>query len=258
LIEKPLRRESKSKQTRSLRRIKWSAVIALLMLGLVTIAGLMLLASGRAPKQLNEMKAKVAAIAPRSRAERARAFEEAVATVITEPFPGEASAFGGGTTTGGGVSRVQELDGTVRIGLDVVDLNLWLHERLGAWLSNQGQALPSGVDGWLTVDEQLLRLSASDESRLGGRPVTLSLEPLVDEDGLLHLRIQSVRVGRMPLPVSTVAERIAGLNAMLGRLTTGGGVVPLWPIDDRRSRRLLSIETTPTQIWIRMKAEKRQ
>lgn len=231
--------------------------IAMVLLVLLAIfLALTIAFASRTPMAVSLMKLQIETIPMVDQTARAESFERRITSAVNAPFPGETSVFEDSGSSGNGVSRVLGDDGSVKIGVDLIELNLWLQHRLEPWLNNQGIEVPEGLNGTVTASDGILRLSL-DGGLFGARVVTLGLIPEINEGGTFTLSLVDARIGRMPVPASVVQQKMAALDEHLASLLTADGLPAIIPVDARRARRATAVEIMTTQVWITLVAEER-
>lgn len=106
---------------------------------------------------------------------------------------------------------------TWRHELDAASASAWLSAKLPRWIDSRGFSWPDEMaEIQVEFREGSIKAGALiTTSDSGRRFVSLTLVPIVDEDGSLWLRAEGVRIGRLPLP-----GRLAGQWA--GRWTMDG------------------------------------
>lgn len=105
--------------------------------------------------------------------------------------------------------------------LKEADANAWLAARLEEWLLNRNERVvwPAAAGRpQVSFADGLVRLGFEVSATPGqkGRVITASLAPTIDKGGAMWLRLDSLALGRFPLPGSTVTE--AGGELLESRL----------------------------------------
>lgn len=101
--------------------------------------------------------------------------------------------------------------GTWTLVLKEAEANAWLAARLEEWLLNRHERVvwPAAAGRpQVSFADGLVRLGFEVSAKPGekGRVITVSLAPTIDQAGAMWLRLDSLALGRFPLPGSTVAE----------------------------------------------------
>ncbi|MEM8738788.1 MAG: hypothetical protein AAGG38_09975 [Planctomycetota bacterium] len=150
-------------------------------------------------------------------------------------------------------------DGVRKIRVYFDEANAWLALRMGAYLANQGVALPEAVGQvMLTQRDGALVLAFNYESSaLGSRVASVFFGFERGADGTLGAGVVSARAGEQRLGVkqlvSAVADRARledpGAQEALVRLGRGERLpLPRFRVDDRRWAEVLAVEVQPQ--WV--------
>lgn len=148
------------------------------------------------------------------------------------------------------------------------EIDAWLAQRLPAWAENQNLPLPDEVSGlsfWLEDGQPVIAFRYdSPETR---QIVSADLDFEVLPDGQAVLRVDSIRGGRLPLPVEEVTERAAAAMgehaagdsmSLLLRVLRGRPFEPAIAIGADSQARIAGFETRPDGLLLHLRIEGRE
>lgn len=98
---------------------------------------------------------------------------------------------------------------TWKIIIKEADANAWLAARLQDWLLNRNERLAwpaNASQPQVAFEDGIMRLGFEVTEDGKGRVISAALAPTIDEQGALWLRLETLSIGRFPLPGSAVAE----------------------------------------------------
>ncbi len=149
----------------------------------------------------------------------------------------------------------------VRIPFD--EANAWLATRLGDWLANQQIELPPELDSLLVAEHDNRLVLAGRVRRDGNSQIlSIAISPRFLENGQAVLEIDKVYVGRLPLPVGMVLNRlpedpgVPELNRGLRIIKHGLPFDAIFPIDRSRRARIVGIQIDNTGTTLTIRAER--
>lgn len=110
--------------------------------------------------------------------------------------------------------------GTWTMTLKEADANAWLVARLENWLLNRNErvAWPAGASRPQVAFEQgrvRLGFELKDAGATKGRVLSVALNPTIDAQGALWLKLESISIGRFPIPGDAVSQGGAMLESRL-------------------------------------------
>lgn len=100
------------------------------------------------------------------------------------------------------------------------EADAWLCARLKEWMLNRNERLawPSNASNpQVSFDEGVVRIGVEVAENAGekGRVVSATLNPTVEADGSLWLRVNTFAIGRFQVPAATIADAGGVLTGML-------------------------------------------
>jgi hypothetical protein len=145
----------------------------------------------------------------------ARSIENGISDQIHRVRPATPPA----STSGSPENPAADHPQTWTIVIKETEANAWLAARLGEWLLNRNEKLawPSNASQpQVAFDDGVVRLGFEVTDAGKARVISASLAPNIDNTGALWLPLNSLSIGRLPLPGSMVAE--AGSSLLESRL----------------------------------------
>ena len=150
---------------------------------------------------------------------------------------------------------------TVRISTD--EVNAWLDQRLGGWLSNQGKKLPKQMrEPMIAVaDDSLIfafRYVGQNLDQIVSGIFSIEIQP----DRQASVRLRGIRGGNLPLPAGTITHSLAGGDddsqasqaAKMLEALDGQSFDPVITVDAQKIR-ILEIHLRPQQINLTVAAD---
>ena len=153
--------------------------------------------------------------------------------------------------------------GVRSIRLDFDEANAWLATRLDDWLANQKRRMPDGVsDPMLQAQGDLLVAAFRYRNRDVDQVFSVLLSMTFLDNGQAVLSIDGLRGGRLPLPTSTLLDKLprhAGEDARgthtLAVLLGEAPFDPILPIDGDRQARIIDMRVDPQSVSLIVQAE---
>jgi len=175
------------------------------------------------------------------------------------PLPGQAAK---------AVDTVAEDPSLRRVHMTLDEANAWLTTKLDQWLANRGVMMPSHLSRpTIHVDDGEMVISALLDAPQMRKVISTTLDIEIMADGLLRIERQSIRWGRLPVPLSFVEELFGqhtspqrrALLDDVTRMTNGEPQDPRIPYLGDRSRRrmmrLLAIDLRDDEIDLTFRIE---
>ncbi len=146
----------------------------------------------------------------------------------------------------------------------VNEVNTWLNQRLGPWLSNQRYRMPNQIQEPMIAIEDGNLIVAFRYNASVLRPIVSGVFGIdLEEDGQIKVRYKGLRGGRMPLPAATVTQLLVNSDkpesqtahfAQLLQAMDGETFDPVLTVDEHKIR-IMDVQFTPRAIDLTISPE---
>ncbi|MFA9478025.1 hypothetical protein ACERK3_06910 [Phycisphaerales bacterium AB-hyl4] len=226
-------------------------VIVLFVVGIVAVGVFAWWQWTSTPDYWDEQRARIAQLTPEERDQRAEAVEHRISSWLSQANgadPDRNYAARSLGEAGEGADAPAEQSQSLSMSFD--EVNAWLDRRLTGWMQQQEVDVDLPVrDLIITSRDGKLIVAGDVHIRQFNQVVSAVIDANLLADGDLHLHVERVRIGRVPLPSDAVVqyarqhipddEKTQAVRQALD-VFEGTSFTPVYRIDNEREVRLVA------------------